>query len=214
MKKPKQETIRDWVKATLLWFALGLSTGLYYTATYFGGRGWPLPHPESLAAPILYYFSVLNVDTKIQAIHWMVAFPLAGVLWVGVLSLTSPFFEGRNALFSYTLLRFGLAALPVALAGPVLAYLAGASAGGGFSWNRMVDVALRRASMTPPAWLNPLFLILATAALVLQIRYYLMAYETRGKQAWAHYVTSAILTMILACGLGTLAAVPLRAWIQ
>lgn len=205
--------MRDWGAAILLWGLLGSSLGWYYTITYYGARGWPLPLPESLASLIVYYFSVLNVDTSIQAIHWMVVFPVSGVLWVGVLSLTSPYFDGRRANFSYTLLRFGLASLPLSAPGPFLAYLAG-SKGHGFEWSRMVAVALRREGLSTGAWLTPLYVGLAMAALGLQIYYYRVAFDVKGKNAWSHFLTGAVLMTLIAAGLGTLAGIPLRAWLE
>ena len=210
---PRKEKVRDWAWALLLWAALGASVGWYYTFTYFAGVGWPLPHPESLFSVVLYYFSALNVSAKVQAVHWLVTFPLSGVLWVSVLVVTAPFFDGRRAQFSYALYRFGVACLPLILAGPWLAYLAG-SAGGGFQWDAMVDVALRRAWVTPSRWLNPVYAALAVAALAAQIQMYRVAFDVKGKKAWAHFLTSAMVVAVLACGLGTLAAIPLRAWMK
>lgn len=210
---PRRQTIRDWGTAILLWGALGFSLGWYYTITYFGGRGSPLPSPESLYGLIVYYFSVLNANTTVQALHWMAVFPLSGILWVSVLSFTSPYFEGRRAHFSYTLFRFGLATLPLSVPGPAMAYLAG-NKGHGFEWARMVAVALRREGMTGWPWLTPLYVGLAVGALGLQIYFYRIAFDIRGKKAWAHFLTAAILMTLIAAGLGTLTAIPLRALLE
>ena len=67
--------------AMLCWLLLSVSIGWYYTVTYFGRVGWPMPSVETVGALLLYYFSVLNVDTEIQAIHWVLVFPIAGFLW-------------------------------------------------------------------------------------------------------------------------------------
>lgn len=210
---PRRETWTDWLKATLLWLALGFSLGWYYTITYYGGEGWPLPYPEALAGILVYYFSVLNADTTVQAVHWMAVFPVVGPLWVGVLQLTAPYFGGRRCQYSYTLVRFGLSALPIALLGPWLAYVAGTTAGG-FAWEQMVGVALRRQFIAPWPWLSPVYLGAGLVSLALQIRMYRLAFATEGRKAFNHFVVSAIIMTLLAAGLGALAAEPLRRWLE
>ena len=123
----KRAAAIDVLKASALYLGLGFSLGMYYTIAYYGRAGWPMPLPEGISALILYYFSVLNEPTVVQAIHWMVLFPVAGALWALLLVITAPFFGVRRPLFSLTFVRFGLTALPLTLAGPCMAFVAGSS---------------------------------------------------------------------------------------
>ena len=134
---------------TVLWLALGFSLGWYYTFTYYGRSGWPMPIPEGCAALILYYFSVLNVSTEIQAVHWIIVFPVAGWLWVSSLDLVDRFFRGEQTPKGHLSLAFALTSLPLSLPGPLISWWAGQT-DGGFSGERMVEVALRR------GWVHPL----------------------------------------------------------
>jgi hypothetical protein len=207
---PNFVTVKDWTLATLLWLGLGFSLGWFYTLTYYGKVALPLAHPESLGAPVLYYFSVLlSADTELQAVHWMLVFPVVGIAWVSVLTLTAPYFEGSRAQFSYTLLAMALTSLPLILPGPVLAYLAGNTAQG-FSWDHMLAVALRRAWVQPPNWLNPLYALLAIVSWGLQIHLYRKVFHVFGKKAWYHYLSSLLLLLLTVCGIGSLTSIPLH----
>lgn len=73
-----RKTAQNSFVALLCWLALAVSLGWYYTVTYFGAVGWPMPSVETLGVLFLYYFSVLNVATEIQAVHWLLVFPLRG----------------------------------------------------------------------------------------------------------------------------------------
>ncbi len=207
-----KSTIAGWFLAILLWFALSFSLGWYYTFTYYGRVGWPMPTPESLAALILYYFSVLNVDLKIQAVHWMAVFPIAGALWICALSFSHRVFdEARPAIGS--LWRFALATLPLILPGPWMAYLGGQT-DGGFDWDRMIQVALRGGNITPWGWLTPMYFSLGVVALVLHIYLYKKLFTFRGKRAVHHFLLSAILLFLTVSVLGAIAAIPLRLWLE
>jgi hypothetical protein len=210
---PRRSSLEDLLKALLIWLALAFSLGWYYTFTYYGRSGWPMPLPEPCAAAILYYFSVLNVGTGIQAVHWMITFPIAGLLWVGTLIVTAPFFGGKRIEFPWTLLRFSVTSAPLIAPFPLMAYLAGRTLTG-FSWQHMIDVALRHAFYTPPAWLTPLYVGLGIAALVWQLFVYVRLFDLHGKNAVQHYLIGAILLIVLACGTATLMAIPCRWWIE
>ncbi len=209
---PSRHTIGDIAKACALWLGLGLSLGFYYTFTYYGRSGWPMPMPEPCAALILYYFSVLNTATWVQALHWMLVFPLAGILWVTALTVTAPFFGGKRTEYLWTLVRFSVTCVPLLLPLPVMAYLAGSSIVG-FSFRQMIDVALRHATYSPPSWLTPLYVGLAIVGLVWQIFVYAKLFELTGKMAVLHYLVSAILLVLLTCGAATLAVIPVRYWL-
>jgi hypothetical protein len=199
----------DLGKAFVLWLGVGLSLGWYYAFTYYGRSGWPMPAPEPCAALILYYYSVLNVSTVIQAVHWLVVFPVAGLLWVSTLTITAPYFGGKRTEYAWTVLRFSVTSVPLILPAPVMAYLAGRTVYG-FSWQHMLDVALRRAGATPGSWVTPLYVGLAIAALIWQIFVHAKIFDLYGKKAMQHYVVSAIFLVIFSCGAATLASWPLR----
>lgn len=205
----RRPSVIDVLKGSALYLGLGFSLGWYYTITYFGGVGWPLPLPEGLSVLVLYYFSVLNETTVVQAIHWMVLFPVAGALWALLLVITAPFFGVRRPLFSLTFVRFGLTALPLTLAGPCMAFVAGSSQGA-FYWQRMMDVALRRGFVEPWKWLNWTILGLALVSLLLQLVVYRSTFDVRGKRAWVHYLSAAVFMAVLACGVGVLLGLLMR----
>jgi hypothetical protein len=199
----------DLFKAVVLWLFLGVGLGWYYTITYYGRTGLPMPSPEACASLVLYYFSVMNVETWIQAIHWLAVFPLAGILWVSSLTVTAPFFGGRRVEYGWTLTRFAVTTLPLAAPTPLLAYWAGQT-GHGFSFGRMIAVALRQAGCPSWSWLSPVFIALGGAALAWQIYVYVKVFDLKGRKAVLHYLVSAILLVLLSCGVGTFASFPLR----
>lgn len=143
---------------------LGLSLGWYYTVTYFGRVGWPMPSVETLGALLLYYFSVINAATEIQALHWMLVFPLSGLLWTSIVSLMLRPSERLPRLAW----RLALCSLPLWLPAPYLMYLAGQT-GEGWELARMVAVALRRGTLAPWPWLSPVYLALGIIALLLHV---------------------------------------------
>lgn len=208
MQTPRN-VFRDWLTAIALWALLAFSLGWYYTVTYYGARGWPMPTVESLGGLILYYFSVLNVDTRIQAAHWMFVFPLVGVLWVMLLSFTAPYYAGRNVSFAWSLSRFAWASVPLSLPVPYMVYVAGKAAGP-WSMQSVVSVALRRGGVSPWPWLSPLYLALALVALGCHVFVYRQVFEIRGADAWKLIVFTLILLICTLAGLGSLASTTLR----
>ncbi len=203
----------DWVNAIALWLALAFSLGWYYTFTYYGRSGWPMPSMEGCGGIIFYYFSVLNVRAEIQALHWMLAFPLAGILWVMLLSFTAPYFKQRNENLAWSLVQFGLAALPLSLPGPYMAYLAG-KANGVWTFHTMLDVAFRRVGGPPFDWLTPLYLGLSAAALLCHVYVYSQVFHLRGKDAWKHFLLTAALFFCAIAGLACILAGPLRYFLE
>jgi hypothetical protein len=213
MTAPRRAQITDWINAILLWLLFAFSLGWYYTITYYGREGWPMPSVEGCGGLILYYFSVLNTATEIQAIHWMIVFPLAGVVWVALLRLTAPYFGGGTVELHWAAFRFALATLPLSLPGPYLAWVA-AHARGGWSLRVMFEVALRRGGVQPWAWLSPLYLGLALLALAWHIYVYAHVFELHGKQAWRHFLITGILFVLVVAGLGSILGVPLRYYVE
>jgi hypothetical protein len=197
----------------VLWLAVGFSLGWYYTFTYYGRTGVPMPFPEPCAALVLYYFSVINAATEIQAVHWMLVFPLAGAIWTEALCRTAAVMGHDRPPFPRFFLRLSLAALPVALPGPAMAWLAG-QADGGFVWQRMIDIALRRGNTGPWWWLTPLFLTLGALALALQLAQYRRSFPMPMARALRHYPLSAIVLVLASAVIGTLASFPLRWWLE
>lgn len=168
---------------TFLYLLFGLSLDCYYTATYFGGSGWPLPSCEALSGVLLYYLSVVNLanaSTELQAVHWMISFVASGYLWIGALCYSSSMIYGTTAhrdtasedpachRFTSLGLPVALATIPVSAPIPFMVWWIGGTAQG-FSWSHFVAVCLRRAFVDPPIWLNYAYLVLGTAVLVTQI---------------------------------------------
>ena len=172
-----------------------------------------MPTPDCCASLIIYYFSVLNAATEIQAVHWMLVFPISGALWVFSLSALAPLFGEQRPAFGKTAFRFSMTSLPLSALGPWMTYIAGNTADG-FVWKRMIRVALRRAGVWPWPWLNALYVVLGLLVLVAQVYVYRKTFSPRGKKAWQHFFTSAILLSVLACSVGALAAIPLRFFLE
>ena len=213
MRFPGKLALAQLMIVLIIWIAVGFSLGWYYTATHHSLSGWPMPTPESCAALALYYFSSLDVSTKIQWIHWLLVFPVVGILWVLTLSLTAPFFGGRSTGLCQTLRDFAVASLPLAAPGPAMAFLAGLKSSG-FSLRRMFKVALRYSNMPKMPWPTLTYIALAVAALIWQIYVYRRTFGIQGRKAFLHFITSTILLTVLACGIGVLTAIPLRMWLE
>lgn len=199
-----------WCLAILLWLGLGFSVGWYYTVTYYGRTGLPIPTPEVCAALVVYYFSVLNVDTEIQALHWMLAFPVSGALWTLSLVVSARRFGASGGSSGRCALYLAMANAPLVLPGPWMAWVAGAT-DAGYDWSRMMDVALRRGWVSPWDGLNALYLTLGVGVLMLQGWAYCRAFELRGRQALTHALASGVVLVVSAAVLGALGAWPLRA---
>jgi hypothetical protein len=198
-----------WLGAIALWLAMGFSLGWYYTFTYYGRAGWPMPVPEACASILIYYFSVLNVDTEIQAVHWMVCFPAAGVLWVAAAWYTAGRFGAERPPFHRVLIVLACASLPLALPAPWMTWTAGQTSEG-FVWARMIAVALRRGGVSPWAWLSPMYLGLAFLALGLQVAAYRKLFAMPARKAWASFPASVILLILVVIVAGAAGGIPLR----
>lgn len=209
MSSRRGAILLDWVNAVALWIALAFSLGWYHVFSSYGRAGWPLPSVETFGGRLLYLFSALETRPGIQVMYWMAVFPIAGLIWVGLLSLTAPYFGGRNASGHGSLVRFALASLPLSLPGPYLAYNAG-SARGNWNIHVMLEVALRGGNETPlRAGLSLLYLGLALLAFACHLYVYRQVFGLAGKAAWTHFVLTGLLFIVVAVGLGSLAAFPL-----
>jgi hypothetical protein len=128
---------------TFLYLAVGMSLGCYYTATYFGRSGWPLPSCEAVSGVLLYYLSVVDTSTEIQAFHWMAVFVAAGHLWIGSLWCVSNQLTRTSDRFRNLGLSVALGTIPLSLPIPFMVCWMGDTADG-FSWSRFIAVCLRR----------------------------------------------------------------------
>jgi hypothetical protein len=63
-------------------------------------------------------------------------------------------------------------------------------------------------------WLTPLYVALAVVALAWQLLVYVKVFDLHGRKAILHYLVSVMLLALLSCGLGTLASMPLRWWLE
>jgi hypothetical protein len=157
----------------------------------------------------LYYFSVANVSTAVQAVHWLAAYPLAGCLWAAALTQTARRMRIESPPLGRVYLALSLAAIPIALPGPWMAWIAG-SGPEGFEWGRMVLVALRREESAPWTWLTPLYFGLGLLSLGAQLFAYRRLYPIPFRKAVVHYLVSAIALSLAAAVIGAVAAYPLR----
>jgi hypothetical protein len=201
--------VAAWTAAVVLWVGLGFSLGWYYTFTYYGRAGWPMPVPEGWAAILLYYFSVLNIATEGQAVHWMIAFPAAGSLWTACLQATAPRLGLERPPWRRAALMLAVATVPLALPGPAMAWLAGQTEAG-FAWDRMLAVALRRGNIRYGPWLTPVYFGLGCLCLALQWGFCRRLYGGSGRRGWGHYPLAAIVLVVAACVIGAALGLPLR----
>lgn len=193
-----------------LWLGVGLSLGWYYTFTYYGKTGVPMPTIEPCLALVMYYFSVLNVITEVQAVHWMAVFPAAGAMWAYTLTRTAPLFDICRRTFPDAFLLLALAALPLALPAPWMSWVAGVAPGESFSVERMLLVALRRDGQTPWPTLTPMYLGLGLFSLGLQIAAYARLFRAPFRVALKHYCGAAVVASAAAAIFGAVVAIPLR----
>jgi hypothetical protein len=200
--------------ATGCWLLLSVSIGWYYTVTYFGRVGWPMPSVETVGALLLYYFSVLNVDTEIQAIHWVLVFPMAGFLWSLLLCEVArrsghDTIPPRLRLASF----IALASLPLSLPLPYMVLVAGETAEG-WHWQRMLDVALRRGNVSPWSWLSPLYFALGVAAFALHAEVLRRSFQHSWLRLLRHTGLTAVAFVLVVALAGTAASYPLRWWLE
>lgn len=169
-----------------------------------------MPMPEPCAALVLYYFSVLNVDTELQAIHWLGVFPLAGFLWsVALVGTARRVLPGALPDWSQVMYRLSLPAVFLALPGPWMAWIAG-TRNGEFTWDRMIAVALRRGFVDPWPWLTPMYVGLGLFAFAVQIAIYCRLFRGTARQLWVIYPLAMIVLVLVSSVLAAMAAIPLR----
>ena len=198
--------------AMTCWLALSVSIGWYYTVTYFGRVGWPMPSVETVGALLLYYFSVLNVATEIQAVHWVLVFPLAGLFWVGALRWIARTQEGRPA-FALLAMRLAVSSLPLSLPLPYMVLVAGETETG-WALQRMLDVALRRGNVSPWPWLSPMYFALGTLAFIWHLRVLRTSFPAPLGAFARQTLLAGVLFVLAVAVTGSLASYPLRAWLE
>ena len=192
-----------------IWLLLGLSLGWYYTFTYYGRAGWPMPMVEPCTALLLYYFSVLNIATEGQAIHWMLVFPAAGFLWCAALHWVANRQQACRVSFATLCAVMALGSLPMALPAPWMAWIAAQTADGP-TLERMIAVALRRGFVNPWPGLSPSYACLALLGLAWQIAAYRWLFTYRGLAMLRHLALSALVCVVAACIIGGTLGWPLR----
>jgi len=205
----------------LIYLSFGCSLGCYYTATYFGATGWPLPLCEAVAGVLLYYFSVVNASTELQAVHWIAVFVAAGYLWIASLCYVSTRLTGTSTLadqpdgataqdrFARLGRSVALSTLPLSLPIPLMVWWMGGT-DGGFSWSRFVAVCLRHAWVAPPTWLNYVYCVLATVTLITQIVLIRRQLRTNWKRCCVTVAVAFGMLLVISIGSGMLLAYPLR----
>lgn len=193
-----------------LYLALGSSLGCYYTATYFGRSGWPLPSCEAVSGVLLYYFSVINASTEMQAFHWMAVFVAAGYLWIASLWYASNRMNGARDRFTTLGLPVALATIPISLPIPFMVWWMG-STNDGFSWSRFIAVCLRHAWVHPPIWLNCVYFGLAAIVLATQIAIIRKKWGGNRKRFFATLALAFGLLLVVAIAAGIVLSSPLRA---
>jgi hypothetical protein len=208
--RPGAAAVGEALAAVVLWLGLGFSLGWHYTFTYYGRTGIPVPFPEGVLSIILYYFSVVNTAIWIEAVHWLLVFPLAGVLWVCILVVSAASLGGIRVPFLRTLFKMSCASIPLCLPAPFMMYMAGVAGQDNFTFGRAIDVALRKGNILPPDWLTPLYLGLGLVSLAVQVWIYRRSFGMRGARAWRHYLLSLVAAVCMACVTGAVISMPLR----
>ena len=198
------------VAMTCLYLALGLSLGCYYTATYFGRSGWPLPSCEAVSGVLLYYFSVINASTEMQAFHWMTVFVAAGYLWIASLwHVANRLTETRDRFLTLGL-PVAVATVPISLPIPFMVWWMGGTSDG-FTWSRFLSVCLRHAWVHPPVWLNYVYFGLSTVALITQIAIIRRKWRVKWKRFLGALALAFGTLLVAAIGAGIVLSYPLRA---
>ena len=150
--------------------ALGLSLGLYYTVTYYGRALTPLPGLVALGAPFMYYVAVdERFSTVYQAWLWMACFPVAGVLWRVSLAQAPRLFGQAPLRFRDVTAKLWPCCWPLLVPIPLTAWLV-SQPSGHCDWADFIAVCLRQHNVESPPWLPGLWMPLALAALVLELR--------------------------------------------
>jgi hypothetical protein len=159
---------------------------------------------------LLYYFSVINTSTEMQAFHWMAVFVAAGYLWIASLWYVSNRLTGSHDRFIRLGLPVALATTPVSLPIPFMVWWMGGTSDG-FSWSHFVSVCLRRAWVHPPVWLNYIYFGLATAVLITQIAIIRRQWSGSWKRLLAALAVAFGILLVVAIGVGIVLSHPLRA---
>ena len=146
----------------------------------------------------------------VRAVLWVLAFPLAGVVWTLLLGVTAPYFGQRNEDLPGSASRLALASLPLWLPLPYLVYLA-ASAGQGWDTGAAVAVALGQSA--PPAWphVKWVYLGLGVLALLWHCYTYARLFQMPFRAAWRHWAVCLLLYGLVLVGLSLVLG---QAWVM
>jgi hypothetical protein len=143
----------------------------------------------------------------------MLVFPLAGALWAGLLWRLARIGGVEPPALHRVAAAFALAAVPLALPAPWMAWVAGQT-DAGFAWDRMIAVALRRGIVPPWGWLSPMYLALGLTALALQLAAYRRLFPCRPLAAARHYLAALVVLVVVSAAGAALVAYPLRLWLE
>jgi len=194
----------DVLSAVLLWLLLGVGVELFRIASAYGAAGWPLPLIEGLAAEWVVRCGTATGGLAWPHWYWLPAYPLAGILWVSLLTLTGPYFARVNHEFAYSLQRFAFTSLPVVASVPYTTVVL-MQAGALGDWR-----ALRAGVLPPPLvglghWSTYAMVALCVLALVWHLLVYRSVFGIGWRGALRHLFTSVLLLVCVAgflAGLG------------
>lgn len=190
----------DALLAWLFWMLLGIALGCYNRFAWSAGGEWPLPPPEALGARLLAFFWPPVQGLWLTAALWVLAYPLAGLVWTLLLGVTAPYFGPKNEDLAGSASRLALASVPLWLPLPYLLYLAGGS-GGSWQLGGVTAVLLGRAGAPTWPYVNWVYLALGIAALVWHIFAYARTFRLPFNAAWKHWAVCLVLYGLVLVGL-------------
>ncbi|HOS02404.1 MAG TPA: hypothetical protein PKZ01_04945 [Candidatus Hydrogenedentes bacterium] len=195
----------DWAVALGMWSCLGFALGWYQSFTTYGARGWPLPMIEPMAGKFLYLFAVSSVPHGFKTFLWILAYPVAGVMWAILLCVTAPTFKQAPPRFCDALRDLAWASSPVVLLG--LAVTVAAWIGRwGFWWDvpEFIGWPLRPSSPWP--WLGLVYGIAGGIGLSIQLATLWFWSDRRLRHYLGYLLLNVFLLLVSCSGLGALAA--------
>jgi len=185
--------------AVALWCALAYSVGWYHTLTRLGAKGYPLPSPETAIVHTAYFTALSRIDVSYETAWWFAVFVLVGVVWVGLLVMTAPFFGGQKAGFARALRNFALASLPLACMGPVVAWYVWERRGK-FLYDEIYLRVVEFGLVEPEPWLGPAYMGLAGVSLLAQFYVHVKTFGIRPASTVIHFVLVWMLTLAAVVG--------------
>ncbi len=204
MASMRQQRYINYIIAIASWLAVAYSVGWYNTLTRMGAKHWPLPSPETAAAQLSTFVAWQGFHPEYERIWWFTLFPIAGLCWVTLLTLTSPYFDGRHVTISESARAFALASLPIAAMGPIVAYYI-YQRRGEFLFETFYLRAVEFGLVEPEPWLGPAYLALAAASLVIQFFAHNHVFAIPPARAPFHFTVSAATATLLTLGAAMIA---------